>query len=62
MKIYKHKTHNVACITLQTDSLKPLTLLTACKAFLHSSYCGESLGVFWQIVCNTKSQAIDQLH
>lgn len=29
-----------------------VTLLTSFKALLQTSYFGESLGVFWQIVCN----------
>lgn len=32
------------------------TLLTPCRAFLQSSYCAESLGVFWQMVCNKGSK------
>lgn len=41
--------------------LFPRTLLTACRAFLHSSYCEESLGVFWQIVCNKGSESANHL-
>ena len=33
-------------------SYSTVTLLTSFKALLQTSYFGESLGVFWQIVCN----------
>ena len=37
------------------------TLLTSFKALLQTSYFGESLGVFWQIVCNEVKQEKNQL-
>lgn len=43
----------VQAINIELLFNSALTLLTACKAFLQASYCGESLAVFWQIVCKT---------
>lgn len=38
-----------------------VTLLTSFKALLQTSYLGESLGVFWQIVCNEVKEEQNQL-
>lgn len=42
-------------------SYSTVTLLTSFKALLQTSYFGESLGVFWQIVCNEVKEKKSQL-